>query len=179
MGGDIAHLWRTDDANVAAASIAWTNLPGGDNYCSDQCSYDMPVASPSGRPDEVWIGGQMQYDELFGPSNGRTVQRSTDAGQTFTDMTNDRQSPPLGMHPDQHAIGFSNDPGVAFLGSDGGVVRTNGQFVDASADCDSRGLSGGGNQLHSGRSVIHKQSMVCNCESSYQLPGFWTSRPVE
>ena len=30
-----------------------------------------------------------QYDELFGPSNGRAVQRSTDAGLTFTDMTND------------------------------------------------------------------------------------------
>ena len=142
---DLAKLYRTDDANVAKASIVWTNLPGGDNYCGGQCSYDMPVASPAGRPDEVWIGGQMQYDEIFTatpPSNGRAVQRSADAGQTFTDMTNDRESPPLGMHPDQHAIAFGADPGVAFLGSDGGVVRTNGQFVDASADCDKRGLSG-------------------------------------
>ena len=141
IGGDIAHLYRTDDANVAAASIVWTKLPAGDDYCSNQCSYDMPVASPSGRPDEVWIGGQMQYDEIGGASNGRTVQRSTDAGQTFTDMTNDAQSPPEGMHPDQHAIAFASDPGVAFLGSDGGVVRTNGEFVDASSDCDTRGLS--------------------------------------
>ena len=58
-------------------------------------------------------------------------------------MTNDTQSPPLGMHPDQHAIAFSpTNPDIAFLGSDGGVVRTSGQFADASADCDGRGISG-------------------------------------
>ena len=106
----------------------------------------MPVASPPGRPDVVWIGGQMQHDEIFTatpPSNGRTVQRSIDAGASFTDMTNDTQSPPLGMHPDQHAIVFSpTNPDIAFLGSDGGVVRTSGQFADASADCDGRGISG-------------------------------------
>jgi hypothetical protein len=106
----------------------------------------MPVASPPGHPDVVWIGGQMQYDEIFTatpPSNGRTVQRSADAGVSFTDMTNDTQSPPLGMHPDQHAIVFSpTDPDIAFLGSDGGVVRTSGRFADASAGCDGRGISG-------------------------------------
>src|SRR2546427_4366212 len=90
-----------------------------------QCSYDMVVASPPGRPDTVWIAGQMQYSELFGPSNGRTVQRSIDAGVSFTDMTNNTQNPQLGMHPDQHAIAFAGDkPDIAFLGSDGGVVRT-------------------------------------------------------
>jgi hypothetical protein len=106
----------------------------------------MPVASPPGQPDVVWIGGQMQYDEIFTtrpPSNGRAVQRSTNAGVSFTDMTNDTQSPPLGMHPDQHAIAFTpSNPDIAFLGSDGGVVRTSGRFADASADCDGRGLSG-------------------------------------
>ena len=121
---------------------------GSYNYCSEQCSYDMPVASPPGRPDVVWIGGQMQYDEIFTatpPSNGRAVQRSADAGVSFTDMTNDTQSPPLGMHPDQHAIAFSpTNPDIAFLGSDGGVVRTSGRFADASADCDGRGILGRG-----------------------------------
>jgi hypothetical protein len=51
-------------------------------------------------------------------------------------MTNDTQSPPLGMHPDQHAIVFaSSDADIAFLGSDGGVVRTSGQFADTSSTC--------------------------------------------
>jgi hypothetical protein len=162
VGGGAADFYRVDNAGVAANSLTdgvnnpgWMKLSnaapgtpgfGSYNYCSEQCSYDMPVASPPGRPDVVWIGGQMQYDEIFTatpPSNGRAVQRSTDAGVSFTDMTNDTQSPPLGMHPDQHAIVFSpTNPDIAFLGSDGGVVRTSGRFADASAGCDGRGISG-------------------------------------
>lgn len=61
----------------------------------------------------------MQYNEIFtvnAPSNGRAVQRSTDAGVDFTDMTDDAQSTPLGMHPDQHAVTFApNNSGIAFL----------------------------------------------------------------
>ncbi len=72
----------------------------------------MFVESPPGQPDTVWLGGAMNYDELpvfggNGRSNGRAVMRSTDAGVSFTDMTNDAQNPPLGMHPDQHAIVFA------------------------------------------------------------------------
>jgi hypothetical protein len=161
-GAGPADFYRVDNANVAAASLTdgvnnagWMKLsnatagtPGfaSYNYCGEQCSYDMPVASPPGHPDIVWIGGQMQYDEIFTarpPSNGRTIQRSTNAGVSFTDMTNDTQSPPLGMHPDQHAIVFAaENPDIAFLGSDGGVVRTSGRFADASAECDDRGLAG-------------------------------------
>ena len=162
VGGGAADFYRVDNAGVAANTLTdgvnnpgWMKLSnempgtpgfGSYNYCSEQCSYDMPVASPPGHPDVVWIGGQMQYDEIFTatpPSNGRAVQRSADAGASFTDMTNDTQSPPLGMHPDQHAIVFSpTNPDIAFLGSDGGVVRTSGRFADASADCDGRGISG-------------------------------------
>jgi hypothetical protein len=162
VGAAEADFYRVDNAGVAASTLTdgvnnpgWMKLSnatpgtpgfGSFNYCSEQCSYDMPVASPPGRPDVVWIGGQMQYDEIFTahpPSNGRAVQRSTDAGVSFTDMTNDTQSPPLGMHPDQHAIAFSpSNPDIAFLGSDGGVVRTSGQFADASGDCDGRGIGG-------------------------------------
>jgi hypothetical protein len=162
-GGGPADFYRTDDANVAAiqlvngvVNVGWTKLssstpgtPGFSsyNFCGEQCSYDMVVASPRGMPDAVWIGGQMQYDEIFTatpPSNGRAVQRSLNAGVQFTDMTNDTQVPaPLGMHPDQHAMVFVPGNGdVAIVGSDGGVVRTNGRYVDASADCNARGISG-------------------------------------
>ncbi|GCE07260.1 hypothetical protein KDAU_45890 [Dictyobacter aurantiacus] len=161
-GSAPADFYRVDDANVPAATLTdGTNNPGwiklsnstpgtpgysSYNYCSGQCSYDMPVASPPGRPDNVWIGGQMQYGEITptgAPSNGRAVQRSTNAGVSFTDMTDDTQSPPLGMHPDQHAIAFDpNNPDIAFLGSDGGLVRTSGQFADTSSECATRGLTG-------------------------------------
>jgi hypothetical protein len=102
--------------------------------------------SPAGHPDTVWLGGSMQYGEIFTPappSNGRAIQRSLDAGVTFTDMTNDTQSPPLGMHPDHHSIVFAgSNPDVAFVGSDGGVLRTSGACADTSATCAARGLSG-------------------------------------
>jgi hypothetical protein len=166
--GGPADFYRVDNVLVAAATLTngvtnpgWTKLsnstPGTPGFTSwdfcgsiafglEQCSYDMPVASPPGQPDVVWIGGQMQYAEIFTahpPSNGRAVQRSTNAGVSFTDMTNDTLSPPLGMHPDQHAIAFAGGNGdIAFLGSDGGVVRVSGSYVDASGDCASRGLSG-------------------------------------
>lgn len=161
-GNTPADFYRVDDVNVPAAVLTngttnpgWLKLsnptPGTPgfasyNFCSGQCSYDMVVASPPGRPDTVWLGGQMQYDEIFTatpPSNGRTVQRSIDAGVSFTDMTNDAQSPPLGMHPDQHALVFApGQPDIAFAGSDGGIVSTSGTFTDASGQCASRDLSG-------------------------------------
>ncbi len=160
--GTTADFYRVDDANVGASTLTdgthnpgWLKLssptagtPGfaSYNYCNTQCSYDMPIASPAGHPDTVWIGGSMQYSEIFTanpPSNGRAVQRSTDAGVSFTDMTNDAQNPPMGMHPDQHVIAFApGHPDIAFLGSDGGLVRTSGDFTDGSAGCASRGISG-------------------------------------
>ena len=162
-GGAEADFYRTDDANVPATrlvsgvnNLGWIKLssstagtPGFSsfNFCGGQCSYDMVVASPPGQPDTVWTGGQMQYDEIFTatpPSNGRTVQRSNNAGVQFTDMTNDTQGPaPVGMHPDQHAIVFyPGNPNIAIAGSDGGVVRTNGTFADASGGCSARGIAG-------------------------------------
>jgi hypothetical protein len=166
--GGPADFYRVDNVLVPAATLTdgvnnpgWTKLsnstPGTPGFTSwdfcgniafglEQCSYDMPIESPPGQPDVVWIGGEMQYSEIFTahpPSNGRAVQRSTNAGVSFTDMTNDTLSPPLGMHPDQHAIAFAGSNGdIAFLGSDGGVVRVSGSYVDASGDCSSRGLSG-------------------------------------
>lgn len=162
VGGGRARFYRVDNANVAAANLVsggsnggWITLsnsapgtPGFSsyNFCAGQCSYDMFVASPAGKPDVVWLGGQMQYSEIFTPnppSNGRAVIRSSNAGVSFTDMTNDAQTPaPIGMHPDQHAIAFvSGASDVALVGSDGGLVRTSGNYTNASGDCATRGLA--------------------------------------
>jgi len=161
VGSAPADFYRTDNANVSAGALltggnngGWIKLssatkgtPGFSSYdfCQGQCSYDMFVATPPGRPDTVWLGGSMQYGELFNSSNGRAVVRSTDAGVSFTDMTNDAvQNPaPNGMHPDQHALAFI--PGysdAALIGSDGGLVRTSGAYTNGSGECAGRGLSG-------------------------------------
>ncbi|MBV8177248.1 MAG: hypothetical protein JO045_00285 [Mycobacterium sp.] len=159
--GGVANVFRTDNANVPAVQLTgpsgntgWTQLsnstsgtPGFGSYrlCGTQCSYDMFIVSPRGHPDTVWIGGSMQYDDLLAFngranfSNGRGVMRSTNAGVSFTDMTADVQPPlltPNQMHPDQHAIVFApGQSGIAFVGSDGGLVRTDGNFVNESQYC--------------------------------------------
>ena len=106
----------------------------------------MWIASPPGQPNTVWYGGSAQYTEIFTTtpaSNGRDVMRSTNAGVSFTDMTNDAQNPPLGIHPDQHAAVFvPGNPNIAFLSSDGGLIRNDGTFTNASAQCATRGLKG-------------------------------------
>jgi hypothetical protein len=154
-----ASFWRVDNANVTAATLlggnngGWTKLsnstPGTPgfasyNYCTGQCNYDMPVYSPPGSPNIVYIGGAMQYGEIFTahrPSNGRAVQRSANAGVGFTDMTIDNSS--VSLHPDQHAIAsVPNQPNVVFIANDGGLWRLNGTFTNASSQCSSRGLTG-------------------------------------
>jgi hypothetical protein len=131
-------------------------------YCNFQCGYDDFVTSPAsqlgvtGHLNELWLGGSMNYDELpayagLPPrSNGRGVIRSVNAGATATDVTWADMSATLGgspdyaftkgIHPDQHAVVFdSADPGIAFVGSDGGVVRIDVRTTrDASAACATR-----------------------------------------
>jgi hypothetical protein len=155
-----ADFYRVDNANVTAATLAggnnggWTKLssstngtPGfaSFNYCTGQCTYDMPVYSPPGSPDIVYIGGALQYTpEVFGPifrSNGRGVQRSEDDGVDFTDMTIDTHG--VSLHPDQHAIAATPfNPNIVFIANDGGLWRLNGTFTDVSSECSSRGLTG-------------------------------------
>ena len=155
-----ATFWRVDNANVAASNllngtsnVGWTLLSSSTkgtsgfssyNYCTSQCTYDMPVYSPPGHPDIVYIGGAMQYDEIFTahrPSNGRAVQRSEDAGVNFTDMTVDTHG--VSRHPDQHAMAATPfNPNILFNGDDGGIWRLDGAFTNAAIQCDTRGLTG-------------------------------------
>jgi hypothetical protein len=108
-----------------------------------------------------------------GRSNGRAILYSNTAGdpdgsrtdlRTFTDTTMDAQDEPGAdwcafapyfpqgclhapdvVHPDQHEIVINpGNPTQIFEGSDGGVIRTSGTFVDGSAQCDSPFRNGGG-----------------------------------
>jgi hypothetical protein len=152
-----ATFWRVDNANVSAATLftggtngGWTQLsssangtPGfaSFNFCTGQCTYDMPVYSPPGAPGTVYIGGAMYYGEIGGRSNGRAIQRSENAGVGFTDMTIDTTG--VSLHPDQHAIASTPfNPDIVFIANDGGIWRLNGSFSDASSQCASRTAPG-------------------------------------
>ena len=52
---------------------------------------------------------------------------------------------PNGIHPDQHAIVINpGNPTQIFEGSDGGMIRTSGNFADISSQCDEPHRNGGG-----------------------------------
>lgn len=142
-------LYRVDNTEVAASALAaggantsaWLSLsssvasqPGSTSQgiCSSQCFYDLVVAVPDGQPDTVIIGG-VQH-----PTFGEPTLRSTNAGVSFSAHGRDAQNPRVNSHVDVRAVVFHpRDPDIAFIGSDGGVVRTDGLFVDISSRCSS------------------------------------------
>jgi len=138
-------LFRSDNANTLAAFTTLSSSSsaspgfGTDNLCSGQCWYDNFVVSPAGYPDMVYVGGSYSYGQQF--TNKRAVVLSTDAGVSATDMTMDATDfvHPNALHPDQHALVVNpNNPLQFFEGNDGGLMRSSGQLVDASTQCDWR-----------------------------------------
>ena len=90
------------------------------------------VAVPEGQPDTVVIGG-VQH-----PTFGEPTMRSTSAGASFAGLGRDGQNPRVNSHVDVRVVVFHpEDPGIVFVGSDGGVVRTDGLFVDIGSRCSS------------------------------------------
>ncbi|HKI24141.1 MAG TPA: Arc family DNA-binding protein [Gaiellaceae bacterium] len=145
--GQTAKFFRSDD--VASGTPTFTELTNSTSqgFCDPQCNYDSYVYVPrkadgtAHDPNTVYLLGDNEYNEAgLGASNGRAVLLSTDAGVSFTDMTYDATDnlQPHGIHPDQHSIVTNPADWKQFVETgDGGVVRSNGNFVDDSADCAS------------------------------------------
>ena len=116
--------------DVTHPGFAWFGM------CDPQCWYDIFVYTPAGNPDIVYAGGDYSYGETI--ANKRGVVLSTDAGVTGTDMTFDGTDPlhPNGLHPDQHDIITIPGQPLHFIETnDGGVMRSNGRFVNRSSWC--------------------------------------------
>ncbi|HEU4942289.1 MAG TPA: hypothetical protein VFT18_03430, partial [Gaiellaceae bacterium] len=151
-GGSLSsRVYRSDSVRSGAPTFTnLTNTTSG-GYCDPQCNYDNYVYVPrkadgsAHDPDTVYVIGANVYGEAAaGTSNGRAVLLSTDAGASFTDMTYDDADAlqPHGIHPDQHSIVTHPADWKRFLEtSDGGVMRSNGNFVDDSAQCAIHGLT--------------------------------------
>lgn len=159
-GGVFARFRRNENVRTAPAATvraSWIDLtnpvpntPGYSSFgsCDPQCSYDAYVYAPAAHApasganaDIVYLSGDNEYSEndyVTGRSNGRAVLLSTNAGATFTDMTEDDRSNthPGAMHPDHHALLVNPLNWQQFFDfGDGGVIRSNGVFVNDSADC--------------------------------------------
>jgi len=142
-GANRARFYRTDDAAGAAVFTDMTT-PQNIGYCTAQCWYDNVVYSPSEDPNVVYLDGSFDYPNVNGADNGRAVLLSTDGGATWSDVTRDQGNNGW-LHPDQHAlVTVPGHPLQWIAGDDGGVIRSNGEYVDGSAQCSSRGLSAAG-----------------------------------
>jgi hypothetical protein len=161
-GSPASSVWRHDNLDQPAAALGagWIRLtsttsnradPGYStyNFCTGQCWYDINVFTPKGHPDRVFVLGSFQYGEYWRVSNSRGVLLSTTAGdpdpannnRTFTDVSWDATSPdaPNGIHPDQHPIVVSpSNPNIFFEGSDGGLMRSDGNWEDISSLCSTQ-----------------------------------------
>ena len=137
----------TQKSNPDPAAPGWGSYglcanptnPGG---AIGQCWYDQLVYSPPGHPDMVYVGGVYVYGEQT--ANHRGVILSEDGGSSWYDMTEDPTDPvhPNQLHPDQHFLVTNpSNPHQFFEASDGGIVRSSGQLVDASAQCATRNLN--------------------------------------
>ncbi len=161
-GPDAAHFYVTDDAAGAAVFVDKTTAQNS-NYCTGQCWYDNVVYSPPEDPNVVYLGGSFDYPFVNGPDNGRAFLLSTDGGSTWSDVTRDSDNSGW-IHPDQHAlVTLPGKPLQFIVGDDGGVVRASGDYVDGSAQCDTRGLSAGAKAYcKSLLNRIPKQTAVLN-----------------
>ncbi|HET7183883.1 MAG TPA: hypothetical protein VFI82_04320 [Terriglobales bacterium] len=149
-GGPASRFYRADNAQTATnASFVDKTTTQNIGYCDPQCWYDNFAYSPPGFPDVVYLLGSFSYGQLGGVSNGRAVLLSTDGGATWSDLTLDGDPNHAdGTHPDQHAIVVNpNNPFQYWEGSDGGVVRSDGNFANVSYKCNTRGLSPSGLSL--------------------------------
>jgi hypothetical protein len=142
--GESSRFFRSDSVRTGTPTFAEGNTTAR-GFCDPQCNYDAYVYVPrkadgtAHSPDTVYLLGDNEYNEAaVGASNGRAVLLSTDAGANFSDMTYDNTDRlhPNGIHPDQHSIVTNPADWKQFIETgDGGVVRSNGVFVDDSADC--------------------------------------------
>ena len=155
--GVLPHRRRALLAQGSPNTALWKKLTSSVNgdplyatfdFCTGQCWYDQDVVTPDGVPDTVFVIGSYTYGELGGRSDARAVLRSTTAGEpdpangnrTFTDMTMDAAF--NSIHPDEHELVFQpGNPDVWWSGSDGGVVRSSGDYADITSASAPNGRS--------------------------------------
>ena len=133
-GGSVLRIDRADlpFRKVTAHRVS-SQANGAAGFCHDQCYYDQALLVDPDHPGTAWIGGSYDYREsgTTGDSNGRAVLRTRNGGRTWNDMTTTTAAVARGTHPDIHAIALAPAAhGTAFIGSDGGLVRTSGRYAN-------------------------------------------------
>src|SRR5262245_28860477 len=128
----------------------------GSNLYGEQPCNTNGVGCGNGRSN----GREVLYSTTAGDPDGSATGSAN--LRTFTDLSYDATinhppwcafapyfdngcvNAPNGIHPDQHVIAINpSNPTQIFEGSDGGLIRTSGDFADISSQCDEPHRNGG------------------------------------
>ncbi len=147
--------WYDQDVYTPAGMPDTVYLIGSNLYGEQPCN-----TNGVGCGNGISNGREVIYSTTAGDPDGSATVAGL--GRTFTDLSYDAtvnhpswcayapyfpngcENAPNGIHPDQHEIAINPaNPTQIFEGSDGGMIRTSGQFADASAQCNSQFRNGG------------------------------------
>ena len=126
--GGMLGLYKTTDGGNN-----WIQLTNAPNLCGGQCWYDFAIAVQPGNSNTVFGGGSGWGNQLY---------QSLDGGNDWTLV------PPNGaIHPDLHALAFSADGSVLYIGNDGGMYSVTQPSQPVSSVTSLNGGSGPGTGL--------------------------------
>jgi hypothetical protein len=148
--------WYDQNVYTPAGMPDTVYLIGSNLYGEQPCN-----TNGVGCGNGVSNGREVLYSTTAGDPDGAATGAAS--MRTFTDLSYDATinhpswcafapyfdqgctNAPNGIHPDQHAIVINpGNPTQIFEGSDGGVIRTSGDFADVSSQCSEPHRSGGG-----------------------------------
>src|SRR5579884_2872558 len=104
--GGLMGIWKSTDAGVTWNQL--TNVPVA--AFGDQLDYDNVLAVHPQNADVLIAGALRLYRTMDGGNTWQALSRTGSNG--------------IVLHPDQHALAFSNDGAVLYIGNDGGVYKT-------------------------------------------------------
>jgi hypothetical protein len=148
--------WYDEEVYTPAGMPDTVYVIGSNEYGEQPCNTNG-VGCGNGRSN----GREVLYSTTAGDPDGSATGAA--GMRTFTDLSYDATinhppwcaylpyfvngcvNAPNGIHPDQHAIAINpGNPTQIFEGSDGGMIRTSGNFADISSQCDEPHRNGGG-----------------------------------
>jgi hypothetical protein len=115
-------LFKTVNGGTTWTSVTGPAVTGG--FCAHQCFYDIAIGVSPANPSVVVLGGGA------GPNNFTSLFESTNGGASWTPATaaaGDFSFGSTSTHPhvDTHALVFSANGAILYVGNDGGMWSTN------------------------------------------------------
>lgn len=118
-------LYKTTDGGTN-----WTRLSSTPDYCTSQCWYDNVIAVAPGNSNVVFAGGAGWGSQIFQSLNGGSTWTAIPPGEDGV------------IHPDLHALAFTPDGSILYVGNDGGMYKITSP-TSATTDADLASLNAG------------------------------------